>query len=149
MIRNLRKRNRALRLALLIGACLVFFAIILFLPAPEDMPPSSTAVICNASGFNVRFEKVIVDDQIVCEAPELTIMSKKDLGKPWLDNRLDHLFIEFRAPDKFVELRIATLNAMQERDTVSCALDNRLRPCFFEVGYQKGRLVCSPCTHWK
>lgn len=145
------KRRGALLLIVVVGLCLVYLAIILFVPAPkgscaDGMHPRSMAIIRNGSGSNIRFEKVIVDDEIVWEEPELTIMSKKDVETPWLDKRVASFWIDFCAPDKFVELKIATLNDMEERDTVSCALDNRLRPCLFEVGYQKGRLVCSPCT---
>jgi hypothetical protein len=150
MTQHVKKTTSALMLSLLVGACLLVFAIIF---SVSDSGTSgnddtlSSVFVRNDTGFNVRFEKVIVDDQLVWEEPDLIFMSKRNLEKPWLDTRRHAFGFDFRAPKKFVELKIATLNDLQERDTVSCALDNRLKPCFFEVSYQKGRLFCSHCSH--
>jgi hypothetical protein len=148
MSQSVNRKISAFLLSLLVGTCLLVFALISCVSDPSGNDDTLSSVfVRNDTGFNVRFEKVIVDDQLVWEEPDLIFMSKRNLEKPWLDTRRHGFGFDFRAPKKFVELKIATLNDLQERDTVSCALDNRLKPCFFEVSYQKGRLFCSHCSH--
>jgi len=51
----------------------------------------------------------------------------------------------FHAPKKVVRLEMTVRKGNGEKETLSCALNNRSRPCFFEVCYQKDMLVCSEC----
>lgn len=106
-----------------------------------DTSVSSELWIRNYSGSDVRFEKVTVDGQPVWSKPDIVIKTLKNFEKPWLDNRGDTISPRFRAPKRDVELQLVTANEKGERETVSCTLDNRKRPCLFEVFYYKGKLV--------
>ncbi len=98
-----------------------------------DINVSSELSIRNWSGSDVRFEKVTVDDQPVWDKPHIIIKTIKNFEKPWLDTHGDSISANFRAPKKGVELKLITVNEMQESETVSCILDNLRRPSSFEV----------------
>jgi hypothetical protein len=146
------KRPKPLWLKALIGLCLLFIFIILIVAIPlgyyaYHRNMNSLRSITNSSGSGVRFEKIIVDDQILWEGPDIIVKSRTNFEKPWLDRHGRGPMPYFRAPKRFVELKLVVINEMQERETVSCMLDNRSRPCFFEVYYKKGRLSCSDCDN--
>jgi hypothetical protein len=144
------RRRQSGRLKVPIGLCLLFSlffasaAILVGCSVKDVFHTGSEVMIWNRTGFDVQFEQVTIDDQVVWTGPEL-IVSPKDLSKPWLDNRRHCMLLEFRAPKKLVEFKLVMLNKMQEKEALSCTLDNRSRPCFFEVFYHKGKLVCFDC----
>jgi hypothetical protein len=147
---NSASRRKPLWLKALVAFCLLLFFIILMVAVPwgyyaYDKHISSLISITNWSGSDVRFEKIILDDQVLWEGPDVVVKSKKNVEKPWLDRYGTGPMPYFRAPKKIVELKLVVINEMGERETVSCKLDNRSRPCFFEVSYKKGRLSSSDC----
>ncbi len=149
--KNPARRQKSRRLKRLIGlrlllSLLVVNAATLFGCSIDDVfLMNSDVKIWNRSGFDVQFEKVTIDGQIIWAKPDITIVSPKDLDRPWLDNRLHSIFLHFRAPKKLMVLEIVILNKIQEKEIVSCILDNRSRPCFFEAFYHKGKLGCTDC----
>jgi hypothetical protein len=147
---NVARRRRPLWLKVLIGLSLSFFLVVGILAIPLGYYAyyrhmSSLISIENWSGSDVRFYKVILDDHVLWEGHDIVVKSIKNLEKPWLDPHGRGPMPYFRAPKKLVELKLVVINEVQERETVSCTLDNRSRPCFFEVHYMKGRLSCSDC----
>ena len=54
----------------------------------------------------------------------------------------------FFAPKKIVELKLIVVNQRGERETVSCELDNRQRPCVFTARYSNGKLECGACSDY-
>jgi hypothetical protein len=144
------KRPKPLWLKALIGLCLLSVVIILTVAISVgyyayDRHMSSLISITNWSGSDVRFEKIILDGLILWEGPDVIVKSKKNVEKPWLDRYGTGPMPYFGAPKQIVELKLVVINEMGERETVSCTLDNRSRPCFFEVSYRKGRLSSSDC----
>lgn len=144
------KDKRPFWLKIVIGLCLSFpllvvGAAILFVYSVHDaLYGSSYVMIWNRSGLDVQFERVTIDNQVIWSGPDL-IVSPKDLDQPWLDNRRHSMMLDFRSPRKLVELKVVILTKMQEKETLSCTLDNRSPPCFFEVFYHTGRLSCCEC----
>ncbi len=106
-----------------------------------DLSVSSELEILNWSGSDVRFEKVTIDGQSVWGKPDVIVKTLRNFEKPWLDTNADRISLRFRAPRKNLELKLVTLNAMHEGETVSCTLNNAHRPCSFEVIYYKGKLA--------
>jgi hypothetical protein len=153
MDQDLPIKRRSLWLRALIGVCLLLAIIIVIVVLPLGYVvygtyTLSTVMIDNRSGEDVRFEQVTIDDQTVWAGPDIIIKTKTNLQKPYLDTRGKFIGPSFRVPKKVVELRIVTVNEMQEKETVACALDNRSSPCFFSVHYFKGRLECSKCQNY-
>jgi hypothetical protein len=150
MTGNIRTREaKPLWLNVLIGLglLLVLIAGILAVIAGDyiyEKHTKSLISVTNWSGSDVRFEKVILDNEILWEGPDVVVKSKNP-ERPWLDRHGTGPMPYFRAPRKLVELKLVVINQMQERETVSCTLDNRSGPCFFEVSYRKGRLSCGDC----
>ncbi|MFZ5866055.1 MAG: hypothetical protein ACOYXY_09260 [Thermodesulfobacteriota bacterium] len=126
----------------------VLFVIIILLGTIDaayiiyDHNTTSKVWIRNWSGSDLRFEEVTIDDKPIWNKPDVVIKTIKNFQEPLLDTRGDKIALGFRAPKKEVELKLVTLNEMQEKETVVCRIDNRLRPCFFQAYYYKGRLVC-------
>ncbi len=142
------KRPKPFWLKILIGFGTLFFLIVAIVAIPVGQyiyhsHTDSLLWIVNSSDLGVRFEKVMIDDQIVWEGPAIIIKSKHTLKQPEHRNLGGNIMPHFRAPKKLVELKLVVIDQMQERETVSCMLDNRSRPCFFEVFYHKGSLSCS------
>jgi len=147
---NSASRGKSLWLKALIGLGLFVVLVVGILAVivgnyTYERHTRSLISIKNWSGLDVRFEKMILDNEILWEGPNVVVKSKTNLEKPWLDRHGTGPMPYFRAPKKLVELKLVVINQMQERETVSCTLDNRSRPCFFEVFYRKGRLSCSDC----
>jgi len=108
----------------------------------------SAIIIENRSGSNVRFEEVTIDGQIVWAGHDVIIRTKGNLEKPYLDTTPASIMIHFRAPKRILELKLTVVTLMLERETVSCALDNRPRPCIFAAHYVKGKLHCGECEDY-
>jgi hypothetical protein len=147
---NETKRRRPLWLKALIGLILLFILIVSLIaialgPYIYDHHSLSSVFIWNVSGLDVRFEKIAIDDQIIWKSPDIIIESRQGLGPPRPDNRRHGILLDFRAPKKSVQFKLVTVNLSQERETLSCVLNNQSRPCLFEVFYHKGRLNCSDC----
>jgi hypothetical protein len=113
-----------------------------------DRQMSSLLFIQNRSGENVRFERIMLDDQVLWQGPDTIVKAITDLDKPSVDSGGGGPMPYFRAPKKYVELKIVAVNGLNKREVVSCTLDNRSRPCLFEVHYYEGRLVCHDCDKW-
>lgn len=143
-------RRRRFWLKILIGFCLsalllVVSVLIFFVYSVHHaLYGFSNVMIWNRSGHDVRFEMVTVDDQVIWTGPAL-IVSPKDLKKPYLDNRRHAMMLGFSAPGKLLELKVVIRSKTEDKETLSCTLDNRSRPCFFEVFYHQGRLSCGDC----
>jgi hypothetical protein len=106
---------------------------------------SSTSAVSlfNQSGANVRFERVTIDDQIIWDRSEIAIKTSTGANRSG-----GSILREFSAPRKKLELKLVTVNESNEREIVSCTLDNNQRPCFFTVYYFKGRLECGHCQNY-
>jgi hypothetical protein len=111
-----------------------------------DGKTGTMLLIYNHSGSDVRFEKVIVDDRTVWEGADYVLKPRSE--RPWLDReRTGVMPPDFRAAKKIVELKLVVINEGGPRETVSCAMDNRKGPCFFEACYTKGQLSCGDCQN--
>ena len=103
-----------------------------------DKPVQESFVqIWNGSGFDVRFEQVLIDDQVIGGGPHTIISSD---------------YVSFRSSTGPVQLKLTTINELEERETVSCTLagsstSNRPKWCRFRAYYYKGRLQCSDCEY--
>jgi hypothetical protein len=157
MTEKMERRERPIWRNILIGLCLLFMLVILIVILIVAIPlgyyaydrhMKSILFIQNWSGSDVRLEKVILDDQILWEGRDIVLKSKRNLDKSGLEPEQARLMPYFCAPKKSLELKLVFINEFQERETVSCTLDNRSRPCFFEVSYKKGKLFCGDCDKW-
>ncbi len=93
------------------------------------MATTSYVNIENQAGLNVEFQKVIVDNQVIGESSG--VVTSGGAFSP-----------SFRAPADMVELKVVIITAKRERETVSCTLDNRWRPCGCRAIYTKSKLSC-------
>jgi hypothetical protein len=104
----------------------------------------SYLIIWNSSGLDVRFEQVVIDDQVIWGGAE-TFLSKEHLRQHLPHSGRDSVYVSFRSSTRPVQLKLTTINELEERETVSCTLDDRPVSCRFKAYYHKGRLVCSDC----
>jgi hypothetical protein len=102
--------------------------------------------IYNASGLDVRFEEVLAGEQTTKGGGPQIIVSAKDLKERWLARDRNAASFGFSSSTRQVELKLTTINELDERETVSCMLDNRSEMCFFKAYYHKGALMCSDCS---
>jgi hypothetical protein len=130
-------------------ACLIAGIIVLcvsdFGRVSSDRPFIGNVIIWNASGLDVRFEEVRVGDEKTIGGGPQMIVSSKDLKKPWLEEGRNRVSLGFSSSKRQVELKLTTINELEERETVSCMLDSRLPWCIFKAYYHKGALMCSDC----
>ncbi len=110
-------------------------------------PFIGNVIIWNASGLDVRFEEVLVGDQETTGGGPQIIVSPKVLKKPWLEEGRNRVDLGFSSSTRQVELRLTTINELDERETVSCMMDNPKPRCFFSAYYHKGALMCSDCGY--
>jgi hypothetical protein len=116
----------------------------------------SYLIIWNSSGLDVRFEQVVIDDQVIWGGAE-TFLSKEHLRQHLPHSGRDSVSFSFRSSTGPVQLKLTTINELEERETVSCTLDDppvsgRFRGffgmgCRFRAYYYKGRLLCSDCEN--
>jgi len=135
-----------------IGMIFVFIVILVIVTLPlvcciYRIFTESALLVRNYSGEDVRFEQVMVDSRIIWRGP-IVVKTYLNLKKPYLDTRGGHIMPHFHAPRKIIELTLVTINDQQEREAVSCVLDNRARPCIFDVEYFKGKLKCGKCCDY-
>lgn len=109
-----------------------------------DLHTRSLVFIRNYSGSTIRFEKVMIGREVVWSGPAVNIDSKP-ATKPWLSASGVGPAPFFRAEKDTVELRITAAVGDKESRTYSCLLDNRSRPCVFEVFYVENGITCSSC----
>lgn len=112
----------------------------------SDPPFIGNVIIWNVSGLDVRFEEILVGDQKTTGGGPRIIGSPKDLKNPWLEGPRDSIGFGFSSSTRQVELKLITINELDERETVSCMLDNRSPWCIFKAYYHKGALMCSDCS---
>ena len=137
---------------LLIGLVVVLFSMLLVEPIPSvsgiyNLFTESAIIIKNRSGANVRFEQVTIDGQVVWTRRDLIIETVPDFRKP-RDTSRSSIMLRFVAPKRTVEVKLSVVTLTHQRETVSCALDNRSRPCIFGAYYVKGRLHCGECEDY-
>ncbi len=109
-----------------------------------DMWNESYLTIINDSGFDVRFDRIVIGRKVQGGGPEIYI-SRRDDHRSLIENRSTSRTVFFLAPRGAVGLQVVTVNDLGERETVKCNLDNRGRPCSFTATYVKGRLFCHGC----
>lgn len=142
------KRHKRLCLKILVGLGALFSLIVLIALIPPGcfiyyLSSTSAVSIFNQSGADVRFEKVTIDEQIIWDRSEIVIKTSTDS-----DRSGGSILKEFSAPRRKLELRLVTVNESNEREIVSCTLDNNQCPCFFATYYFKGRLECGHCQNY-
>lgn len=144
------KKRKPLWLKALIGLCLLFLLIILTAVITVeyyiyDISTTSFARIQNLSEPDVRFERVIIDDQVVWKGPAIVIDSTKHPRTGRLTPP-ESIRARFRAARKSVKLTLVIITDRQDRRTLTCTLDNRRGPCTFRVFYHGDRLECKDCV---
>ncbi len=132
---------------------LLFIAVVVVIAIPwiyytaryiYDRHTRSLISIENYSGSDIRFEKITINNEVVWYDPSITFKSKP-LTKPWLSTHRAGPTSWFHSPKAVVELKMGIVNQKGEVQTLSCQLNNRSRPCFFEAFYINGSLSCSDC----
>ncbi|MEW6350924.1 MAG: hypothetical protein AB1646_17850 [Thermodesulfobacteriota bacterium] len=98
--------------------------------------------IRNMSGMDVRFERIEVSGKVLWADPDVILPSVRNFEKPYLDPASRGLLLRFTAPKKTVELKAVVILDDRHRETVRCMLNNDMRPCFFEIDYLRGSIVC-------
>jgi hypothetical protein len=146
-----KKKRRPIVIALKITGGIVLLLILFGLIKIEQLfysmdetSAKSSVFFENQSGLHVRFDKVIIDNQVVWEDPDVPIPKKDVLDSRFNDHGTSNM-VSFSAPERLVKLELETVNDMDETERVSCTLDNRLHPCLFQARYVKGRLFCYGC----
>jgi hypothetical protein len=133
------------RLCFLLASALAVLVVLLFI-LDCLLFWRSYVYVRNFSGSDVRFEKVIINGEVVAGSSDL-IHSPKDPSQPWLDTRRRSLSGSFRPWKKTVELTVVVLDDKQVRRTLSCTLAHRKRSCLFNADYFQGKLVCHDCVN--
>jgi hypothetical protein len=107
---------------------------------------TSYTQIHNKSGSNARFEKVTVNNEVVWEKPATLVPPMRRCGEYWDHSDESSIRLNFHAPAKHIRLELTVMGKLQERETVTCELDNALRPCYFHIYYESGTLTCPGCA---
>jgi hypothetical protein len=134
-----------------LGVALILFCLIALAPLGRlicDLFTKSAVSVSNMSGSDVRFEKVTVNNQTIWDRSEVIIKTYSNPENPYLDMRGGSIYAEFRAPRRKIELKLIVINEMNEKEVLSCTLDNSRRPCHFSADYRKGKLVCGDCVDY-
>ena len=113
-----------------------------------NLSTTHEVIICNTSGQQVQFDKVLVDGEEIWGGPKF-IPPYSDSATPWLTGFPNRVTLGFRTSRKSVELKLVTLNQLREPDEASCRLEISSSHCRFEAYYREGFLICTECEdHW-
>jgi hypothetical protein len=108
----------------------------------------SAAIIRNCSGTGVAFDQVTLNGQIVWKGTRTIIEADVTPQKLHTFTPRGAIMVQFRGPKEIVKLELISINEMSESETLRCELDNRSRPCIFELRYFKGKLECGKCEDY-
>lgn len=138
VIAILFKGMGCLVLLFVIVSCM--FILIMLLAGPDPYPYGSL-YICNRSGLDVQFEELTVENTLIWGGPEFVASTELQKRSNAGDAGACRFFT-FHAPRKAVQLSLTTMNELQEKEVVTCILDNTQGPRHYWVWYHNGGLAC-------
>lgn len=146
-------RHLPLKILLALVSIVIIAALVFFGLETYWRHTTSLVMVDNMSATSMRIDRVLINDQ-----PQETkgIVLKPVMFKPGKERIRDHSRTDhsaystwFKAPRAVIRFELFATLMNETGDQVSglCLLDNRMRPCFFEVFYTDKRLVCSTCDN--
>lgn len=113
---------------------------------------TSLITISNLTNTSIRIDGIEINHKRLSNNKEVlrpVVFKSREKGERDFTRKVD-IFSEYvHAPKAFVQMNIdITLLDGDKRTKATCILDNRRRPCFFEVLYTDNKLLCLDCDEF-